>query len=294
MIGCRACRVLSIALVLTALCRAAAGQRLDLTVEAPLDLEPTAQRVRAIDREQLAAALARAGLEVPPRVRVALIADNDPRARRAPPWVVGRAFGTEAVEIFPQRVTSYPYGSLESVVQHEIVHLALTRDAGGLRVPRWFHEGVATTVEAGWGVTDQLRLLVAALDRPTISDVDRLFASEASPETRRAYLLAAALVNDIRQRHGPAIPGAIAQDVARGVSFDDAFLRQTGETVDQAAARAWAGYRRVSRWIPTVTSPSAVWSFILALSFVAFVAQVRRRLQRRRQWEAEEHSSWDD
>lgn len=266
----------------------AAGQTLDLTVDAPPALEPTARRIRDIDREGLARALANAGLEVPPRVHVTLLPEDDPRARAAPAWVAGRAFGSERVEIFPQRVTSYPYDSLDSVVRHEIVHLALGQRAGGRPLPRWFHEGVAVTVEAGWGVRDELQLLVAALDRPTVSDVSRLFASDRRPDTTAAYRLAAAAVDDIRQRHGSTIPGTIAGHVADGLSFERAFERATGESVDHAVARAWTGYRRVSRWMPAVTSPSAVWLFILALACVAFFARIRRRLQRRRQWEEED------
>ena len=263
-----------------------------MRVDAPPALEAAARRVRDIDRRELAGALAGAGLEIPPRVHVTLIAEDEPRARSTPRWIVGRAFGVDRVEIFPQRVASYPYDSLDAVVRHEIVHLALARRAGGSPLPRWFHEGVATTVEGGWGVREQLRLLLAALDRPTITDVDRLFASESSPETTQAYLLAAALVNDVRDRHGPAVPGRIARRVASGGGFETAFRRETGETVDQAAARAWIGYRRISRWMPTITSPAAVWTFILALSFVAFLAQMRRRVRQRRKWAEEENDEW--
>ena len=139
---------------------------------------------------------------------------------------------------------------------------------------------------------EQLRLLVAAFERPTITDVDRLFASDSSPGTAQAYLLAAAVVNDIRERHGNTVPGRIAERVANGAAFAAAFRAETGEGVDEAVARAWSGYRRVSRWIPTVTSPAALWTFILALSVVAFLGQMRRRFRLRRRW-AEEDDAED-
>ena len=60
-------------------------------------------------------------------LRVTLIADDDPRALTVRAWVAARAYGTETVEIYPGRIRSYPYGSLESVVLHEIVHLAVLR-----------------------------------------------------------------------------------------------------------------------------------------------------------------------
>ena len=64
-----------------------------------------------------------------------------------PDWIAGLAFGDR--DIFPVRVLSYPYDSIESVVRHEVVHLALNARAGRGELPRWFHEGVATSVDAG-------------------------------------------------------------------------------------------------------------------------------------------------
>jgi hypothetical protein len=173
-------------------------------------------------------------------------------------------------------------------VRHEIVHLALTARAGGRPLPRWFHEGVATALESGWDARDELRLLVAALDPPSLADIRRLFASDAQPDTSQAYRLSAALVDDIRQRHGPRVTGEIASRVADGAAFDTAFRAATGDTVETAAARAWAAHRRISRWFLIVTAPSAVWTLILLLAGVAFLSQVRRRRMRRRQWEEDQ------
>ena len=128
---------------------------LDLTVEAPASLAPVANRVSRMDRQQLSDALARAGLKIPPHIRVTLIAEDDPGARAIPRWIVGLASGQRDMVIFPERIGSYPYDSLESVVWHEVVHLALSAQAGDRPLPRWFHEGVAMSVERGWGVTSQ-------------------------------------------------------------------------------------------------------------------------------------------
>jgi len=185
-------------------------------------------------------------------------------------------------------VLAYPYDSLESVVRHEVTHLALTSRAGGQPLPRWFHEGVAVSVDAGWDTAAQLRLLVAMLGRPDIAELTRLFTSDSQSETTQAYLLSAVLIDDLRDRRGPETPGAIAALVAAGVPFAQAFQRETSESPDASAAHAWAGYRRWTAWVPAVTSPSAAWTLILLLAFAAFVAQRRRRARRRRQWDAED------
>jgi hypothetical protein len=264
------------------------GGELDLTVEAPASLAPVADRVRRMDRAPLAQALARAGLELPPWIRVTLINEDDARARAVPPWIVGLAFGQQDVVIFPGRIGQYPYDSLESVVWHEVVHLALTVQAGSRPLPRWFHEGVAMSIERGWGVTNQVRLLFAAGGNVDLAGLERLFNAGAEPESASAYLLAAALVSDLQRRHGAMVPGAIVDRVATGAEFADAFVLETGDTPDEAAARAWQVYQRWTGWIPTITSAFSVWIGIMVLAVVAYLVVRRRRSRRRRQWDEEE------
>lgn len=264
----------------------AATEDLAIRVEAPPALEPIAARIRRLDHTRLVEALARAGLAPPRGARITLVSEMHPRALAAPPWVVAQASGLHEIVIFPARVGAYPHGSLEAVVWHEVVHLALTARAGGRPLPRWFHEGVAMSVE-GWGLGGRARLLAAAFSDPSIADVNRLFASDRRPESATAYLLAAALITDVRRRHGDAVPGAIAGRVALGAPFGMAFAAETGTTPDAAANRAWANYRRWVDWVPLITSGTFVWFGILLVACAAFVAQMRRRLRQRRQWDDE-------
>jgi hypothetical protein len=261
---------------------------LDLTVEAPASLAPAAEHVRRVDRQQLVEALTRAGLAIPPEIRVTLIAEDDLRARAIPVWTVGLASGQRDIAIFPERIGSYPYDSLESVVWHEVVHLALAAQAGNQPLPRWFHEGMAISVERGWGVTTQVRFLLAAGGSADLADVERLFNAGTQLESASAYLLAAALVSDLQERHGAAVPGAIVDRVAHGAGFAEAFVLETGETPDETAARVWQIYRRWTNWIPAATGVFSLWIGILVLAVVAFVATLRKRWQRRRQWHREE------
>lgn len=293
----RASTVAAVVLLATARLVSQSGG-IDLTLEAPASLEQVAGRVRDFDQQELALALARAGLRVPTRIHVTLIPEDDTLARTTPRWVVGMASGTQDIAIFPGRIgrdpASYPYDSLESVVWHEVVHLALSGQAREQPLPRWFHEGVAMSVEQGWGVASEARLLLAAVTSPRLSDLGRLFTSGSQPDTASAYLLAAALVSDIRERHGEATPGAIVDRVARGVPFERAFALETGETPNEAAARAWQGYRRLTNWIPVLTSASSLWLGIMALASMAFLATLRKRWRRRREWDEEGVDPSDD
>lgn len=272
---------------------AGAAAPLEVAVEAPASHARMAERVRAMDSDEIERALAVAGLRPPARIRLVLVPDHDPRAAEVPRWVVGQAYGSDFVVIYPDRIGFYPYGSLESVVLHEIVHLALNASAGGHPLPRWFHEGVAVSVESGWGLTTQARLLIAAARGPAIEDVTRLFGSDAQPDTATAYLLAAALVEDVRSRHGLTVPGAIAAHVAQGRPFERAFWIETGHSPDEAAALAWRTYRGLS-WLPVLTSGSAIWGIILALAGVAFLVRLQRRRERRRRWDHEDDEENDE
>jgi len=256
-----------------------------VTVDAPPALAGTAERIRGLDLQPLTRALERAGLALPPLIQITLIPAADPRAGSAPGWIVALASGRDRIVIFPDRVGRYPYDSLEAVVRHEIAHLALNARADDRPLPRWFHEGVAVSLESGWGLGPQLRLMTATLRNPTIRDLDRLFASDAPSETARAYLLATALVDDVLGRHGPGLPGAIAARVATGMPFDRAFAIETGVSPDVAAARAWVTYIGWTRWIPLLTSTSAIWAVIMTLAFLVFAIRLRRRWQRRRLWD---------
>jgi hypothetical protein len=262
--------------------RAEAGTALFIDPSSP---EAAASRIRAIDLTRLAADLGRVGLELPPRLEVALVPEHDERARRMPSWIVGLAPEPERVVIFHERVLPYPYDSIESVFRHEVAHLALAARAGGRPLPRWLHEGVAMSVDHGWGPAGRLRLLIEMTGKPATADLTRLFASGAQPDTARAYGLSAALIADVQRRHGADSPARIAGRVASGIPFQQAFELVTSETPDDAAERAWRGYRRWTIWVSALTGQTMIWGVIMTLAVVAAVAQARRRARRRRQWD---------
>jgi hypothetical protein len=268
------------------------AQNSELTIESPSSLTAVAERVKTIDLGRVERALSQAGLELPPSLRIILVDHSDARSQQTPSWIVGYVVNANTVAIFPNRIGTYPYDSLESVVVHEIAHVALFNRAGQRPLPRWFHEGVAVAVESGWDLGTQVRLLAAVWSEPAIEDVSALFASDDWPANNTAYLLSAALIADVRQRAGPATPGLIAARVAAGEPFETAFVRQTGDTPDEAARHAWRTYRGL-RWIPVLTSSTTLWAAILGLAIAAFVVRVRRRRERRRRWAIEDAEAED-
>jgi hypothetical protein len=284
-------RIASVAAIIALICLAFGGRSAraaTVAVDAPPSLAAAAMRVRAFDVARLTEDLARAGLEAPAEIHVTLIPEEDPRAAAVPAWIVGFASRSTQIVIFPERVLPYPYDSIESVLRHEIAHLALSSRAGSRPLPRWFHEGVAVSVDAGWDMSSRLQLLLAMRKGPGLAGLATLFAAGNQPDSALAYRLSAALVADVRRRHGPAVPGAIAARVAGGEDFARAFELETGQAPDAAATQAWAGYRRWTTWVAALTSDSMPWAVILLLAFVAFAVRIRRRAQHRRRWGEEE------
>jgi hypothetical protein len=251
----------------------------------PVALVP---RIRAIDLTRFGAELRDHGLEIPPRLDVALLSESDDRVQAVPPWIVGLAIEPTGIVIFHERVLRYPYDSLESVFRHEAAHLALSARAGGRPLPRWLHEGVAMSVDRGWDTVGRLRLLLEMTGSPAPDDLARLFASASQPGTAQAYGLSAALVADIEQRHGKTAPARIAGRVARGIPFPTAFEQETADTPNQAAERAWRAYRRWTMWVSAITSDASIWGAIVTLAIVASIVQARRRSRRRARWDEEE------
>ena len=141
------------------------------------------------------------------------------------------------------------------------------------------------SVDRGWDTAGRLRLLIEMTGSPATADVTRLFASGAQPDTARAYGLSAALVADLQRRHGADVSARIASRVASGLPFSRAFELITSETPDEAAERAWRGYRRWIMWVSALTSETAIWGVITTLAIAAAVVAARRRARRRRQWD---------
>jgi len=281
-------RTAAVVLTLLASVLASAARADTVLVFDPASPTAPVSRIRAIDLDRLEADLAERGLEMPSRIDVALLANDDERGRNVPPWIVGLALEPSRIVIFHERVLAYPYDSLESVFRHEVAHLALTAGAGGRPLPRWFHEGVAMSVDRGWDTAGRLRLLLEMTGNPATADLTRLFASSSQPAAAQAYGLSAALVADIERRHGRTAPARIAGRVASGMPFPAAFEQETHETPDAAAERAWRGYRRWTMWVSALTGENAIWGLIVILAILASIVQARRRARRRARWDEEE------
>jgi hypothetical protein len=261
----------------------------EIRVEAPEELSALAARLQRIDPVRFQAIATLVGLADPgPPITVLLVPERADFAKSTPPWIAGFAHGVDGtVVLFPGRSPSYPYDSLDDVLQHEIAHVLIVRAAAGRDVPRWFHEGLALAAERPWGLEDRARAAFAIATRTVeANELDRLFEG-GEREQSRAYAIAGAWMRDILRRHGPTAAARILREMSAGQRFSDAYARATGETIATSAAAFW----RESWWyqvVPFVTSSIVLWLGVTFLALIALRTRRARNAVRRRRWEEED------
>lgn len=263
----------------------------EMEIEAPESLRAVASRIERLDPDRLQAMMRLVGLRDPGnRIRVVLVPEDSRIARDTAAWVGAFADAAhDLIVLFPHRIGSYPYDSLEVVLHHEVTHILTARAAGGGRLPRWFDEGLASVAERSWSFGSRSRFLWASArsGQPTVTALEGLFHGDGS-DAARAYVISHAIVRDIIRRHGADVVPRILSGVAAGATFDNAFLHATGTTVRGAARLFWRSSGGWEEWITFLASPYTLWTLITSLALAAIWRHRLRRAERRRRWEAEE------
>ena len=268
----------------------------ELLVEAPAALAGVADRVRAFEPERLAGVSTLVGLDTAgPPVNVVVLPEDSPTARGTPAWVAAFADGDrDLVVLFPERVGSYPYDSLEAVLHHEVSHILTYRAAAGRRVPRWFNEGLASAAERNWGLDARSRFVWETLvgGEVTVTELEGLF-SQGPREVARAYTLSDALVRDLLETYGPGAASRLLGRMSDGETFESALYATTGLTASGLVSRFWSRNRVWERWIALLGGPYFLWTSITLLALAAIWRSRVRRAARRRQWEEEERAEYE-
>lgn len=264
-----------------------------LDVEAPDALAATAEQVRRFDQTRLANIMRLTGLADPgPPIRVLIVPEEGTIARSTPAWVAAFADANRnLVVLFPARIGSYPYDSLETVLHHEVAHVLAGRAAGGGVIPRWFNEGLASAAEHTWGLEARSRFVWEMLaGRPlTPAELEGLF-SQGPADVARAYVLSDRLVRDILEEYGAGAASRILAGMARGAPFDVALYAATGSSVDVVVGGLRSRHAVWESWIGIAGHPFTQWVLITSLALIAIWQHRRRRRQRRRQWDMEEQA----
>jgi len=260
-----------------------------LRIEAPSDLEGVARELATLDPSTFEPAMRLTGLDEPgPPIRVVLVGAGTP-APGAAPWFSGLADGASGtVWLFPDRVGRYPDRGLVSLLQHEVAHVLVERAARPGEVPRWFSEGLAMIAGRETDLGDRARAALAGMSsrRWALARLDRAFYGEER-EVTAAYALARDVVHAILREHGGDAGARILAGVARGRSFDEAFLDATGIPLRRFERDYWSrGLWR--RWAPLLTNSTLAWGLAAVLVVLAYLRRRRRDREIAEAWAAEE------
>ena len=274
-----------------ALALGAGGELPRLVVDGPPEHAGLARQLESLPPERFDAAMRMIGLpRAGPPIDVALATEASAEARAAPGWVAGYAYGALGrIVLFVERTPSYPDGSLEALLDHEVAHVLIARATANRPLPRWFNEGVAMVAGHAWGIGDSSRLTLAIVTRrePSLAEIDELFAGHAG-EVSRAYALSGAMVRELLRRHDRAVVARIVAGVRIGLPFGEAFRRATGTTVSAFEAAFWRRHSFLYRWVPLLGSSVTLWFGITLLALAAFRRRRRRDAEIRERWELEE------
>jgi hypothetical protein len=208
----------------------------------------------------------------------------------APPWAAGYmipALRIGAIRI--DKASSYPYGTLESVLAHESAHLIL-HDALPRPLPLWFEEGVATAQGRRWSATDAWAYSRALIteDVPAFADIDSAFGASAG-EAEVAYVASFSFVSWSEHHFGSDLVRRVLGE-AKVSCFPAAWWTVTHVTLE----RAEKDWRRESliryRWIPLIATSSTLWILISLLAIWAGMRRRTRARAARAQWAEEERT----
>jgi hypothetical protein len=167
-------------------------------------------------RNLLASALASdsfPGLPRPTRAVTVVIAPDEARFREwigsgVPEWGVAVAFLEEQRVVMQGHTADSRAGSPQMTLRHELAHLALQEQAGGV-LPHWFHEGYASYSAGEWGRDEVLmsNFALALRGVPRFATLDSMIEG-GSTRAEQGYALAHRAVADVA-----------ALDPARGLSL---------------------------------------------------------------------------
>ena len=209
-----------------------------------------------------------------------------------PDWGVGAALPERSLVVLKSpRIVAYPL-EMETVVVHEIAHIAAGRVLEGREVPRWFDEGVAMAVAGQWGASYSATLAGAAVTRSehTLAELAAPFP-ESARETALAYAESFQPVRYLMEESGLARPGDLVRAVASYGSFDEAILALTGRTASRFDLDFRSFVRRRFGWGAALTGTGIAFLGATCVFLVAAAARAARARRRLRELGDEEAAS---
>ncbi|MBN2038383.1 MAG: hypothetical protein JW768_16705 [Chitinispirillaceae bacterium] len=207
---------------------------------------------------------------------------------RLPEWGGGGAIGRDTV-IIPVDKSLPADMHIDRITLHELVHIALERAYGRIRLPRWLHEGLAMTLSGELSFEEQVALSRAVftahlLPLDSIEQVNRFDAYGATLAYSQSH---AAVAFMIETYHMEGI-SALLRAVRQTGRFDSALYREFGLTQREYELLTRQYITERYRLLFLVGDSWLYWLPAALLVIAGFFAVRLRNRKRQRQMEEEE------
>ncbi|MEC8192748.1 MAG: peptidase MA family metallohydrolase [Myxococcota bacterium] len=215
---------------------------------------------------------------------------HDLQPGRLPNWADGTAWPHRGqIYLRAPRLRGNAADSLETVLEHEIVHVLLGRAFGKAPVPRWLQEGVAQLKSGEYSAETTATLARGILGDSLMSlyELSRGFPKNAL-RAQLAYAQSADFVAYIQNTHGDQAINTIIREMANGERFAPALRVATGETVDDLDLAWRARLQSSPLGLSPLFSEGVWWGLGAFLVPVAWFAVRRRNRKKLERWSREE------
>jgi hypothetical protein len=217
-----------------------------------------------------------------------------------PRWAAGVAHSESGEIVIAQHAPDGSLTDIDSLLRHEMAHVALYRATGGQPLPHWFHEGVAESFgnEIDLMRSQTLAGAVYGAGVPALGELEGNFRSIDPIAVTVSYAAARDFVNYVRYRDDDGSDlRQVMTELRRGVQFDAAWIKAYGRSLTELDGEWRSGLTGRFAWFPVVSSGGLP---LAALSPLMVIAAVRRRRQLREGWQrlaredAEERAEFAD
>jgi hypothetical protein len=207
---------------------------------------------------------------------------------RLPEWGGGGAIGRDTV-IIPVDKSPPADMDIDRVTLHELVHIALERAYGGIRLPRWFHEGLAMTLSGELSFEEQVALSRAVftgnlLPLDSIERVNRFDAYGATLAYSQSHIAVAFMIESYTMEGVSDLLRAV-RETGR---FDSALYREFGLNHREYELLTHQYIAQRYRLFFLMGDSLFYWLPAALLVIVGFLAIRIRNRKRQQQMEAEE------
>jgi Peptidase MA superfamily len=214
---------------------------------------------------------------------------------RLPEWGGGGAIGTDTIIIPVDRPYAFFSGDLYKITVHELVHIALARAFGSMRIPRWFHEGLAMQL-SGELTFEESTILSRAILTHSLLPLDSIEYVNRFVQARAqtAYSQSHFAMNFLTSLYGYEMLPELLDSAKVFRRFDTACVRVFGLTTHEFDSIVKIEMIKKYKYAFIVADNELFWILILVLAIAAFVATMVRNRKKRKKMEEEDEEENDE